>query len=158
MTKNISKIILLIGFTLLCFIVILLTLLTYAFPEIAMHLPFFETAMKYHFELMSISFFLALVFGFLWNYSLQGEISNKDKKLKTLTTIVLQFLSKEERTVIEHLVEHGSIKQSEIGYINNMGRVKAMRTVQKLELRHLVTIEPFGKQRIVKLVDSITAD
>ena len=51
-----------------------------------------------------------------------------------------------------YLVQHeGSARQSDIARLDNMNRVKAFRTLQRLESRGLVEIAAHGKIRQISL-------
>ncbi|HLP79325.1 MAG TPA: hypothetical protein VK158_01715 [Acidobacteriota bacterium] len=139
-------------------IVVLLVLAAYAYPQLADSVPFFSYAVHFHFALMVIAILLSIIFGFVWARILTNELEVQTAQTQTLGDVVLQFLSVEERAILQHLTKKGgSCLQQEFAYLNNMGRVKAMRTVQKLAQRGIISVHPHGKQRQIKLLFEIAS-
>lgn len=68
--------------------------------------------------------------------------------------VILKILNYNENQVMKKLIEHdGIVLQSEISRIPNMGKVKAHRVLQDLELKGIVKKEPFGKTNRIILQD-----
>lgn len=134
-------------------IVVLLVLAAYAYPQLADSIPLFSYAIHFHFVLMVIAILLSIVFGFMWARILTNELEVQTKQSQNLGDVVMQFLSAEERAILQHLSQKGgTCKQQEFAYLLKMGRVKAMRTVQKLANKRIVSVVPHGKQRVVTLL------
>jgi uncharacterized membrane protein len=134
-------------------IVVLLVLAAYAYPELADSVPLFSYAIHFHFALMVVAILLSITFGFMWARVLTNELETQTEQTQNLGDVVMQFLSAEERAILKHLSQKGgTCRQQEFAYLLEMGRVKAMRTVQKLSNKRIVRVEPHGKQRIVTLL------
>lgn len=144
------------GAIIMLLIVVGLILATYALPQLSSIVPLFSLAMEYHFLLMIVAVIIAIVFGFVWARMLTNELNDQSVQTESLTEIVMKFLSSEERLILTHLAQKGGIcRQQEFAYLNSMGRVKAMRTVQKLSQKGIISVEPHGKQRTIKLLVDI---
>ena len=141
-------------FTILVFVTFVVTILTYKYHHT--NVPVFNFAIKHHLSIMVVSIFVALAYGFFWSRFLSDKLKKSEIENKNMLDIVMKFLSREEKMVITLLVENnGKAKQSEISKLNNMGRVKALRTVQKMQEKNLVKVVPHGKQRIIELKENI---
>jgi uncharacterized membrane protein len=137
-------------------IVVLLVLAAYAYPQLADLIPLFSYAIHFHFALMIVAILLSITFGFMWARILNNELETQTEQTQNLGDVVMQFLSFEERAILQHLSQKGgTCKQQEFAYLLEMGRVKAMRTVQKLSQKGIISVEPHGKQRIIKLLVDI---
>jgi uncharacterized membrane protein len=69
---------------------------------------------------------------------------------------MLKFLNYNENRVIKKLIEkEGSILQSEISRMPNMGKVKAHRVLQDLETKGIIKKESYGKTNRVILDETI---
>jgi len=70
--------------------------------------------------------------------------------------MILVFLSKEEREIINFLVEkNGTSTQADISRLPGMNRVKAHRSMQKMQEKNLLDITAHGKVRNVALKQNI---
>ena len=59
---------------------------------------------------------------------------------------LLRFLNYNENRVIKKLLEHhGTVLQSEISRMPNMGKVKASRTLRDMKTKQIIIVEPYGK-------------
>lgn len=97
----------------------------------------------------------------------QGSLDSENNLKKTsvshsslddseLQRTVLKFLSYNENRVMKKLIEHeGSVLQSEISRMPNMGKVKAHRVLQDLETKEIIKKEPYGKTNRVLLDETI---
>lgn len=62
------------------------------------------------------------------------------------------FLNKEEKEIIKYLVEKkGETTQAEISRLPGLNRVKAYRSVQKMQQKKLIEVVSHGKVRKIKL-------
>jgi len=99
---------------------------------------------------------VSVAFGFFWSQLSYSEIKKEKKSSKEILELVMKFLSHDERRIIKFLVENkGKGNQADISKLNNMGRVKAHRTLQKLQERDLILIMPHGKVRKIELQENI---
>jgi flagellar basal body-associated protein FliL len=73
---------------------------------------------------------------------------------KSCKTFVLKFLDYNENRVIKKLIENnGSVLQSEIGRLPNMGKVKAHRVLKDMEIKGIIRLEKYGKTNKVYFSD-----
>lgn len=85
----------------------------------------------------------------------KNEIEKKppdtDKSSKTL---ILKFLDYGENQVIKKLIENnGTILQSEISRMPNMGKVRAHRIITDLKKKEIITLENYGKTNRIHLTE-----
>ena len=73
-----------------------------------------------------------------------------------LLEVLFRFLSSEEKLIVEYLINNGGkANQADISRLPNMGRVKAYRTLQRMEGKQIVNIEAHGKIRRVQLLEDL---
>ncbi|MBS3748551.1 MAG: hypothetical protein KGY65_01015 [Candidatus Thermoplasmatota archaeon] len=87
------------------------------------------------------------------------ELKDNTKSFVDETEIqktMLKFLNYNENRVIKKLIENkGSILQSDISRMPNMGKVKAHRVLQDLETKGIIKKESYGKTNRVILDETI---
>lgn len=107
----------------------------------------------------TILFFLiafAIAFGFFWSNLSFVELERHKKESRRILDIIMLFLSKEEKEIIKFLVEkNGNTTQAEISRLPGLDRVKAFRSLQKMQEKRLVEIQEHGKIRKVRLKEDI---
>lgn len=95
------------------------------------------------------------------NVSSQNQTEPMDTKKSfvdetEIQKTMLKFLNYNENRVIKKLIENkGSILQSEISRMPNMGKVKAHRVLQDLETKGIINKESYGKTNRVILDETI---
>jgi len=78
---------------------------------------------------------------------------NSDKSPKIL---FLKFLNYGENQVMKKLIENnGSVLQSEISRMSNMGKVKAHRILKDMEIKRIISIEKYGKTNRINLSEDV---
>lgn len=84
-----------------------------------------------------------------------NSISKETPKKITEKNIILKFLNKSEKKVLEKLIENrGTVLQSEISRMEGMTTLKTHRTVKDMERKGIVKIEAHGKtNRIILMKD-----
>ncbi|MBN1281199.1 MAG: hypothetical protein JXA00_06080 [Candidatus Thermoplasmatota archaeon] len=97
------------------------------------------------------------------NMKIITEIINKNNAEAGTTTaekdtssklLLLKFLSYGENKVVKALIEHnGSVLQSEISRMPNMGKVRTHRITTELKKKEIITIEKYGKTNRITLTD-----
>lgn len=113
-------------------------------------------AVRHHMEIMGASVLIAVIFGFVSSKLFYAEILKEKQETRSILGIVLLFLSREERAIINLLVQNkGYTSQAEIARLPNMSRVKAHRSLQKMEEKQLIDIVPHGKIRKIHLKQNI---
>lgn len=86
------------------------------------------------------------------------ESNGKDTKSKTIDKseklLLLKFLNYGENQVIKKLIENnGTILQSEISRMSNMGKVKTHRIITELKKKEIITLEKYGKTNRINLTE-----
>ena len=90
-------------------------------------------------------------------YFMTGKTEKIESRLRFETNLLLKFLSKEERLVVERLVqEKGKALQAEISRIEGLGKVRSHRILRRLEDRGVIKLESFGKTNIVRFTNGIS--
>ena len=142
-------------FTLLAIVAIIISIVTFQ----ARNTPttgIWNFLVIHHLWIMIITIFLSLGYGFFWAVVLLKRVKVEKSTSKDILSIVLSFLSSEESLVIKHLVaNNGESTQANIARLSNMGSVKALRTVQKMQEKTLVEIVKEGKVRRIVLKENI---
>lgn len=81
-----------------------------------------------------------------------GKESIADNSDKSLKILFLKFLNYGENQVIKKLIENnGTILQSEISRIPNMGKVRTHRIITELKKKEIITLEKYGKTNRINL-------
>lgn len=115
-----------------------------------------EAQLELLYELIPIFILVGIGLGALVFFFMTTKLDNKNEELEKTTKALIQFLSTDERKVVEKLIEEkGKILQSEITRIEGLGKVKSHRILQKLSDRGVIEIEKHGKTNIVKLTKTI---
>lgn len=82
--------------------------------------------------------------------------SNTDDLKNQYQKILLKFLNYNENRVMKTLIENsGTILQSEISRLPNMGKVKAHRTLNDMKTKGLIDLEPYGKTNKISLTSDV---
>ncbi|MFH1225264.1 MAG: hypothetical protein V1676_05670 [Candidatus Diapherotrites archaeon] len=93
----------------------------------------------------------ALVFFFM-----TSKLEDKGKELKKVTSALVQFLGKDEKAVVQKILENGGkVYQSEVSRIETVGKLKSHRILQRLADRGVIEIEKHGKTNIIKLAPAV---
>ncbi|MBS3137311.1 hypothetical protein J4232_02670 [Candidatus Woesearchaeota archaeon] len=83
-------------------------------------------------------------------------IINTKKESRKLLKMLFLFLSNDEKNIINCLVDNkGTIGQADISRLPNMDRVKAFRSLRKMQAKNLIDIVVHGKIRKISLKDNI---
>ena len=78
---------------------------------------------------------------------------NKDSD-KSSKILFLKFLNYGENQVIKKLIENkGTILQSEISRMSNMGKVRTHRIITELKKKEIITLEKYGKTNRINLTE-----
>lgn len=117
------------------------------------HLSF---AVRHHTGIMAGLLIVSILFGFFSSQFYYRELQRKKQDSKNILEVVLLFLNREEREIVNFLVEQkGITTQAEIARLPHMNRVKAHRSLQKMEEKQLIELVPHGKIRKVHLKENI---
>lgn len=99
---------------------------------------------------------VALISQMVHNKSADEKPSKSDDLKNQYQKILLKFLNYNENRVMKTLIENGgSILQSEISRLPNMGKVKAHRTLNDMKTKGLIDLEPYGKTNKISLSNDV---
>lgn len=94
--------------------------------------------------------------GSLTYYLISESFQKKIKKINKNVNSTLKFLSKEERKIVETLINNqGEISQNKIAEKTGFTRVKVTRVLNQLKEKSIITKKKEGKVNIVKLKEEI---
>lgn len=114
--------------------------------------PFVE----HHIEFMVLMGIFGVASGLIVYSVMNSTMEKQEKIVKTNTQIIMKFLGKDEREIVNLLLAtDGKTTQSEIAKLPYMTRLKAHRIVKKLESRGVVFVEKYGKINMIRIVDEL---
>ncbi len=103
-------------------------------------------------ELAPVFIIVGVVIGALVFFFMSSRLEDKSKNLKNVSDILIQFLAKDEKQVVQKLLENdGKVLQAEISRIEGIGKLRSHRVIQRLSDRGVIEVEHFGKTNIIKL-------
>lgn len=107
-------------------------------------------------QLVPVFILSGVVIGAMVFFFMTTKLENKKKELENVTQALVQFLNKDEKAVVQKILENGGkVMQSEISRIEGVGKLKSHRILQRLSDRGVIEIEKHGKTNIVKLKKNI---
>ena len=107
-------------------------------------------------EMIPVFIIVGVVIGALVFFFMSSRLENKEKNLKNITELLVKFLAKDEKLVVQKLLENdGKVLQAELSRTEGLGKLKTHRIVQRLVDRQVVEVEKYGKTNIVKLAKGI---
>ncbi len=107
-------------------------------------------------ELVPVFILAGVIIGAIVFFFMSSRLENKQNDLKIVTSTLIQFLNKEEKLVVQKLIDNdGKVLQAEISRIDGIGKVKSHRIIQRLVDRKVIEVEGFGKTNIIKLTKEI---
>ncbi len=90
--------------------------------------------------------------GSLTYYFISEKYEKKIVKIRRDAGVILKFLDKEEKLIINSLLKHkGKTTQSDISKDTNLSRVKIFRSLRKLENRGIIIKMPYGMTNIIEI-------
>lgn len=118
--------------------------------------PFIFWMVENHLSITIVLILLSGCIGYASSAIIYRQVTTTKKESKRLLEILFLFLSNDEKEIINCLVQNkGMIGQAEIARLPAMNRVKAFRSLQKMQERDLIDITPVGKIRRVSLKENI---
>ncbi len=100
----------------------------------------------YSFYLFPFMGFIGLLVGTIVYYLMADKVTKQDQSLKKNTKIILNFLTGQERKVIETLIENGGkVQQYELSHLPNLNKLKTHRILLNLEQKGIIHKERLGK-------------
>ncbi|MFC1648142.1 helix-turn-helix transcriptional regulator [Nanoarchaeota archaeon] len=142
--------------TLLLIAVIVLAFISFDSRFVSSDNDLLAFAVQNHMWIMVVLVLISVAFGFYTSKFLYKEIRERAKTSQNILEVVMLFLGEEEKGIINFLVEkNGETTQAEISRLPGMTRVKAYRSLQKIQEKQLIDIIPHGKVRRIKLKENI---
>lgn len=115
-----------------------------------------EAYSKFLTALVPVFVVVGIIIGALVFFFMSSRLENKEKNLAKVTDVLIQFLARDEKLVVQKLLENdGKILQAELSRVEGLGKLKVHRIVQRLVDRQVVEVEKYGKTNIVKLSKGI---
>ncbi|MDD5147915.1 MAG: super-infection exclusion protein B [Candidatus ainarchaeum sp.] len=107
-------------------------------------------------DLVPVFILAGIVLGAVIFFFMSAKLDNKQKDIQKATETLVQFLNRDEKTVVRKILENnGRVFQSEISRIEGIGKLKSHRILQRLSDRKVIEIEKHGKTNIIKLAKNI---
>ena len=98
------------------------------------------------FYLLPFIAFIGLLIGTLVYYIMSDKIIQKEQSLQKNTKVILNFLTGQEKKVIETLMENeGKVQQYELSHLPNLNKLKTHRILINLEQKGVIHKEKLGK-------------
>ena len=98
---------------------------------------------------------LGIVVGALTYYLMSEKVEKKEECIKKNIDTILKLLNKDEKIVIERLLENnGKVLQAEITRVSG-SKVRAHRVIKKLIERGIIETELYGKTKMLRLKKEI---
>ena len=98
---------------------------------------------------------ISIAAGYTLSSVAYNKLSQTTKKTQQLRDLLRIFLDVEERLIIDHLLQEEEADQAAISRLEDMTRVKAHRTLKRMQEKDLVEIRKHGKINKVRLADDI---
>ncbi len=146
-----------IGFlTILIMFALLIYTVTYIHQDVKSMNPLIFWMVKNHLLLTIILIIISGLIGYVSSTIIYKQVIKTKKESKKLLELLLLFLNKEEKEIINHLVKkNGIAEQAELSRLPGMNRVKTHRALQKMQEKNIITILPHGKIRRAQLKENI---
>lgn len=106
-----------------------------------------ETEPTFHsFYFLPFIAFIGLLVGTVVYYVISDKVIQKERSLKKNSKIILNFLTVQERKVIETLLDNkGRVQQYELSHLPNLNKLKTHRILLNLEQKGVIYKERLGK-------------
>ena len=90
--------------------------------------------------------FIGLLIGTIVYYIMSDKVIQQEQCLQKNTKVILNFLTNQEKKVIETLIENGGkVQQYELSHLPNLNKLKTHRILVNLEQKGVIHKERLGK-------------
>jgi len=146
-----------IGFSVIVVsLAIVIYLVTYIHQDFTSKNPLIFWTVENHLLITIGLIILSGFIGYLSSTVIYRQVTKTKKESYKLLEMLLIFLNKDEKEIINFLVQNkGIIGQADISRLPGMNRVKAFRSLQKMQEKSLIDITAHGKVRKVLLKENI---
>jgi len=118
--------------------------------------PLIFYLVKYYLYIMVALIFVSAMLGYLFSMFTYRKLAETKNESRRLLDMLLLFLGTEEKEIIQHLMaKDGVSNQAQISKLPSMNRVKAHRSLQKMQEKNIVEVIPHGKMRMIHLNENI---
>ena len=106
-----------------------------------------ESQPTFHsFYLLPFLAFIGVLVGTVVYYIMSDKVIQQEQVLEKNTKIILNFLTGQERKIIETLLENnGKVQQYELSHLPNLNKIKTHRILLHLEQKGVIKKEKLGK-------------
>ena len=106
-----------------------------------------ETPSTFHsFYLLPFIAFIGLLVGTVVYYVMSDKVIQQEQSLKKNTRIILNFLTGQERKVVETLLDNeGKVQQYELSHLPNLNKLRTHRILLNLEQKGIIHKVKIGK-------------
>ena len=147
---NIGFSLIIVGFAMVIYLV------TYIHQNTTSANPFIFWIVQNHLPITIALILLSGFIGYTSSTLIYRQVTKTKKESQKLLEMLFLFLSDDEKEIINCLVKNnGTIGQAEISRLPGMDRVKAYRSLQKMQEKNLIDITAHGKIRKVSLKENI---
>lgn len=120
------------------------------------HLPaFLELFVVFHVHFMVLLGFLGIGLGVCSYYVFSAHAKSLQDSQVLSKDLLFRFLDADERRVLEELSRREVVTQADVSRMNDMGKVRAYRTVKKLVEQGVITTEPHGRTKRLLLDEEL---
>jgi len=146
-----------IGFSVIIIILaIFIYLVTYIHQDVTSKNSLIFWTVENHLPITVGLIILSGFIGYITSTLIYRQVTKTKKESQKLLEMLFLFLNKDETEIINSLVQNnGTIKQVDISRLPGMNRVKAYRSLQKMQEKNIIDITVHGKMRKVSLKDNI---
>src|SRR3989344_3081208 len=114
--------------------------------------PIIGPFVSYHVEFMLAVSVLGVAVGAGAFYLLSGILEKQKAEVKWNASLLLKFLSEDERAVVGMLLRKSGVAyQSEVAGLEGMSRVKAHRVISRLQKRGVIGVRKAGKINVLEM-------
>ena len=150
--------IIIFGIVLISIILLVMTLISYTDknspnPGWMRRLPVQQMQEDNSFVYFLVGFIIIAIVGMIFYFMTEDKKEEKPvEKIKKNTKITLNFLSKDEKKIVEKIIEEGGkTGQYELSHLEGLSKVKVHRILQNLEKKGVIHKEKFGKVNKIAL-------
>ncbi len=106
--------------------------------------------------LIPVAVLVGIMIGALVFFFMTSKLESKEKALKKNSSVLLSFLSQDEKKLVNALIEsNGKVLQAEVTRLPGMTKVKSHRVVQRLVDRGVIEKDSVGKTNVVRFTREI---
>ena len=138
-------------------VVFFIYFITYLHKDVTSANPLIFWTVENHLTITVALVLISAFLGYISSSITYKQLNKTKKESKKLLEMLFLFLNNEEKEIINHLVkQNGLSSQAEISRLPEMNRVKAFRTLQKMQEKDLIDVTAHGKVRKINLKENIS--